>query len=332
MELAMIGLGRMGANMVRRLLRGGHACTVYDVNPANVDQLVAEGAVGSASIADLVSKMSRPRAIWVMVPAGEATEQTIETLAPLLEADDIVIDGGNSHFKDDVRRSRRLASLGIRYLDAGTSGGVWGMERGYCLMIGGDPGAFARLDPIFRTLAPGRGEIERTRGRETVSTAHHSSTVEEGYLYCGPSGAGHFVKMIHNGIEYGLMQAFAEGFDIMRHAGAESLPEGHRYSLNLADIAELWRRGSVVSSWLLDLTAIALLEDPTLSGYSGFVQDSGEGRWTIEAAIEEAVPAEVLAASLFTRFRSRQEHTFAEKVLSAMRHQFGGHVEQKPQP
>ena len=332
MELAMIGLGRMGANMVRRLLRGGHACTVYDVNPANVDQLVAEGAVGSASIADLVSKMSRPRAIWVMVPAGEATEQTIETLAPLLEADDIVIDGGNSHFKDDVRRSRRLASLGIRYLDAGTSGGVWGMERGYCLMIGGDPGAFARLDPIFRTLAPGRGEIERTRGRETVSTAHHSSTVEEGYLYCGPSGAGHFVKMIHNGIEYGLMQAFAEGFDIMRHAGSESLPEGHRYSLNLADIAELWRRGSVVSSWLLDLTAIALLEDPTLSGYSGFVQDSGEGRWTIEAAIEEAVPAEVLAASLFTRFRSRQEHTFAEKVLSAMRHQFGGHVEQKPQP
>lgn len=328
----MIGLGRMGANMVRRLLRGGHACTVYDVNPANVDQLVAEGAVGSASIADLVSKMSRPRAIWVMVPAGEATEQTIETLAPLLEADDIVIDGGNSHFKDDVRRSRRLASLGIRYLDAGTSGGVWGMERGYCLMIGGDPGAFARLDPIFRTLAPGRGEIERTRGRETVSAAHHSSTVEEGYLYCGPSGAGHFVKMIHNGIEYGLMQAFAEGFDIMRHAGAESLPEGHRYSLNLADIAELWRRGSVVSSWLLDLTAIALLEDPTLSGYSGFVQDSGEGRWTIEAAIEEAVPAEVLAASLFTRFRSRQEHTFAEKVLSAMRHQFGGHVEQKPQP
>jgi 6-phosphogluconate dehydrogenase len=332
MELAMIGLGRMGANMVRRLLRGGHACTVYDVNPANVDQLVAEGAVGSASIADLVAKMSRPRAIWVMVPAGEATEQTIETLAPLLEADDIVIDGGNSHFKDDVRRSRRLASVGIRYLDAGTSGGVWGMERGYCLMIGGDPGAFARLDPIFRTLAPGRGEIERTRGRETVSTAHHSSTVEEGYLYCGPSGAGHFVKMIHNGIEYGLMQAFAEGFDIMRHAGAESLPEGHRYSLNLADIAELWRRGSVVSSWLLDLTAIALLEDPTLSGYSGFVQDSGEGRWTIEAAIEEAVPAEVLAASLFTRFRSRQEHTFAEKVLSAMRHQFGGHVEQKPQP
>ena len=328
----MIGLGRMGANMVRRLLRGGHACTVYDVNPANVDQLVAEGAVGSASIADLVAKMSRPRAIWVMVPAGEATEQTIETLAPLLEADDIVIDGGNSHFKDDVRRSRRLASVGIRYLDAGTSGGVWGMERGYCLMIGGDPGAFARLDPIFRTLAPGRGEIERTRGRETVSTAHHSSTVEEGYLYCGPSGAGHFVKMIHNGIEYGLMQAFAEGFDIMRHAGAESLPEGHRYSLNLADIAELWRRGSVVSSWLLDLTAIALLEDPTLSGYSGFVQDSGEGRWTIEAAIEEAVPAEVLAASLFTRFRSRQEHTFAEKVLSAMRHQFGGHVEQKPQP
>lgn len=328
----MIGLGRMGANMVRRLLRGGHACTVYDVNPANVDQLVAEGAVGSASIADLVSKMSRPRAIWVMVPAGEATEQTIETLAPLLEADDIVIDGGNSHFKDDVRRSRRLASVGIRYLDAGTSGGVWGMERGYCLMIGGDPGAFAQLDPIFRTLAPGRGEIERTRGREMVSTAHHSSTVEEGYLYCGPSGAGHFVKMIHNGIEYGLMQAFAEGFDIMRHAGAESLPEGHRYSLNLADIAELWRRGSVVSSWLLDLTAIALLEDPTLSGYSGFVQDSGEGRWTIEAAIEEAVPAEVLAASLFTRFRSRQEHTFAEKVLSAMRHQFGGHVEQKPQP
>ena len=330
MELAMIGLGRMGANMVRRLLRGGHSCAVYDVNPANVEQLVAEGAVGAASIADLVAKMSRPRAIWIMVPAGAATEQTIETLAPLLETDDIIIDGGNSHFKDDVRRSRRLASAGIRYLDAGTSGGVWGMERGYCLMIGGDASAFAQLDPIFRTLAPGRGEIERTPGREVAEASQHSSTVEEGYLYCGPAGAGHFVKMIHNGIEYGLMQAFAEGFDIMRHANAESLPDGHRYSLNLADIAELWRRGSVVSSWLLDLTAIALLEDPTLSGYSGFVQDSGEGRWTIEAAIEEAVPAEVLAASLFTRFRSRQEHTFAEKVLSAMRHQFGGHVEQKP--
>jgi 6-phosphogluconate dehydrogenase len=331
MELAMIGLGRMGANMVRRLLRGGHSCTVYDVNPANVEQLVAEGAIGAGSIADLVAKMSPPRAIWIMVPAGAATEQTIETLAPLLEADDIIIDGGNSHFKDDVRRSRRLAPAGIRYLDAGTSGGVWGMERGYCLMIGGDASAFARLDPIFRTLAPGRGEIERTPGREAAPAAQHSSTVEEGYLYCGPAGAGHFVKMIHNGIEYGLMQAFAEGFDIMRHANAESLPDGHRYSLNLADIAELWRRGSVVSSWLLDLTAIALLEDPTLAGYSGFVQDSGEGRWTIEAAIEEAVPAEVLAASLFTRFRSRQEHTFAEKVLSAMRHQFGGHVEQKPQ-
>ncbi len=326
----MIGLGRMGANMVRRLLRGGHSCTVYDVNPANVEQLVAEGAVGAGSIADLVAKMSRPRAIWIMVPAGAATEQTIETLAALLEEDDIIIDGGNSHFKDDVRRSRRLASAGIRYLDAGTSGGVWGMERGYCLMIGGDASAFAQLDPIFRTLAPGRGEIERTPGREVAEASQPRSTVEEGYLYCGPAGAGHFVKMIHNGIEYGLMQAFAEGFDIMRHANAESLPDGHRYSLNLADIAELWRRGSVVSSWLLDLTAIALLEDPTLSGYSGFVQDSGEGRWTIEAAIEEAVPAEVLAASLFTRFRSRQEHTFAEKVLSAMRHQFGGHVEQKP--
>jgi len=331
MELAMIGLGRMGANMVRRLMRGGHNCAVYDVNPDNVAQLVTEGARGASSIEDLVAQLQRPRTIWVMVPAGVATEETIATLASLLEPDDIVIDGGNSHYKDDVRRSHRLASSGIRYLDAGTSGGVWGMERGYCLMIGGETSAFTHLEPIFRTLAPGRGEIERTPGREQAVNTGHSPSVEEGYLYCGPAGAGHFVKMIHNGIEYGLMQAFAEGFDILRHANSEALPEDHRYSLNLADIAELWRRGSVVSSWLLDLTAIALLEDQSLSGYSGFVQDSGEGRWTIEAAIEEAVPADVLAASLFTRFRSRQEHTFAEKILSAMRHQFGGHVERNRQ-
>ncbi|NDD65189.1 MAG: decarboxylating 6-phosphogluconate dehydrogenase [Acidobacteria bacterium] len=334
MQIGMIGLGRMGANMVRRLTRGGHSCLVFDLNPENMAQLAGDGATATTSIAEMVEQMAAPRAIWIMVPAGEATHQTVEALSELLSTGDIVIDGGNSHFKDDVRRAARLAKRGIRYVDVGTSGGVWGAERGYCLMIGGEESAFLHLEPIFQTLAPGRGSIERTPGRNEIlggeeTKQKFSRSVEEGYLYCGPSGAGHFVKMIHNGIEYGLMQAFAEGFDIMRNAGINQLAPEHRYDLNLADIAELWRRGSVVSSWLLDLTAIALLEDPTLASYSGYVQDSGEGRWTIEAAIEEAVPAEVLAASLFTRFRSRQEHTFAEKILSAMRHKFGGHTEKK---
>lgn len=326
MQIGMIGLGRMGANMVRRLMRGGHECLVFDLNPENVTQLAAEGATPTQSMEDLVERLRAPRAVWIMVPAGDATEQTVEALAKLMAADDIIIDGGNSYFKDDVRRAKLLSPKGIRYVDVGTSGGVWGLERGYCLMIGGEAAAFQHLEPIFRTLSPGRGEIVRTPGREAAS-AEFSATVEQGYLYCGPSGSGHFVKMIHNGIEYGLMQAFAEGFDIMRNANSRELPEDHRYDLNLADIAELWRRGSVVSSWLLDLTAMALLENPSLSNYSGFVQDSGEGRWTIHAAVEEAVPADVLAAALFTRFRSRQDHTFAEKILSAMRYKFGGHVE-----
>ncbi len=326
MQLGMIGLGRMGANMVRRLMRDGHQCFVFDLNPDNVRQVESEGAVAARSIEDLVEKMEKPRAIWIMVPAGAATEQTVDTLSVFMSGGDIVIDGGNSHFKDDVRRAKALSEKGIHYVDVGTSGGIWGAERGYCLMIGGEKEVFEHLNPIFRTLSPGRGEIERTPGRES-NPANMSSTAEEGFLYCGPSGSGHFVKMVHNGIEYGLMQAYAEGFDIMRNAISEELPEDHRYDLSLADIAEVWRRGSVVGSWLLDLTAMALLENPSLSNYSGFVQDSGEGRWTIQAAIEEAVPADVLAASLFTRFRSRQEHTYAEKILSAMRHKFGGHVE-----
>jgi 6-phosphogluconate dehydrogenase len=314
--------------MVRRLMRGGHECLVFDLNAENVAQIAAEGAIATGSMAEMVERLAAPRAIWIMVPAGEATQQTVETLGGMLSPGDIIIDGGNSNFKDDVRRAAMLSARGIHYVDVGTSGGVWGAERGYCLMIGGEESSFRHLEPIFRTLAPGRGAIERTPGRAEAGTGF-SQSVEEGYLYCGPNGAGHFVKMIHNGIEYGLMQAFAEGFDIMRNANSPQLAPQHRYDLNLADIAELWRRGSVVSSWLLDLTAMALLENPTLSNYSGFVQDSGEGRWTIEAAIEEAVPADVLAASLFTRFRSRQEHTFAEKILSAMRHKFGGHVEKK---
>jgi 6-phosphogluconate dehydrogenase len=322
MQLGMIGLGRMGANMVRRLMAGGHQCVVFDLSPDNVKQLVKDGATGSSSLDDFVGKLTKPRAVWVMVPAGSATEQTVMGLAKKMEAGDSIIDGGNSYFKDDVRRSGELSKKGIHYLDAGTSGGVWGRERGYCLMIGGPAEAVKRLDPIFKTLAPGRGDIPRTAGRDKLA-----GTAEDGYLYCGPSGAGHFVKMVHNGIEYGLMQAYAEGFDIFRNANSKDLPEGHRYDLNLADIAEVWRRGSVVSSWLLDLTAMALVEDPSLAQFTGSVQDSGEGRWTIAAAIEEAVPADVLAASLFTRFRSRQHHTFAEKILSAMRHKFGGHVE-----
>lgn len=322
MRLGMVGLGRMGANMTRRLMRGGHELVVSDLSSENVQKISGEGAVASSSLDDFVSKLAKPRVAWLMVPAGGPTEQTVQALAQRFQAGDILIDGGNSYFKDDVRRSGQLKDKGIHYVDVGTSGGVWGLERGYCMMIGGPREAFQLLDPIFKTLAPGRGSIPRTPGREKIQ-----GTAEDGYIYCGPSGAGHFVKMVHNGIEYGLMQAYAEGFDIFRNATSRELPEEHRYELNLADIAEVWRRGSVVSSWLLDLTAIALTASPDLSEYSGFVQDSGEGRWTIQAAIDEAVPAEVLSAALYTRFRSRQEHTFAEKLLSAMRKQFGGHIE-----
>jgi 6-phosphogluconate dehydrogenase len=312
----------MGANMVRRLTAGGHLCVVYDHNAEAVARMVAEGATGAASLDEFVVALERPRAAWVMVPSGEPTEQTVLALTERMSPDDVIVDGGNSFFKDDVRRAVLAGRRGVHYLDVGTSGGVWGVERGYCLMIGGPAAAAQRLEPIFRTLAPGRGDIPRTPGWEGVP-----GTAEEGFLHCGPSGAGHFVKMIHNGIEYGLMQAYAEGFDILRGAASDGLPASYRYDINLPAIAELWRRGSVVGSWLLDLTAMALREDPPLSGYSGHVQDSGEGRWTIQAAIEEGVSAEVLASALFTRFRSRQEHTFAEKVLSAMRMKFGGHVE-----
>jgi 6-phosphogluconate dehydrogenase len=322
MQFGMIGLGRMGANMVRRLMRDGHECVVFDLNPENVKRLASKGAKGTASLHDFVGQLQRPRATWVMVPAGEPTERTVVMLAERMEAGDIIIDGGNSYYKDDVRRAKTLKERGIRYVDVGTSGGIWGAERGYCLMIGGEPEVVRHLNPIFKSLAPGRGEIPRTPGRVQVD-----GTAEEGYLHCGPSGAGHFVKMIHNGIEYGLMQAYAEGFEILRNAGSTELPADHRYDFSLADIAEVWRRGSVVGSWLLDLTAMALIEDPTLANYTGFVQDSGEGRWTIMAAIKEAVPADVLSTSLYARFRSRQEHTYAEKVLSAMRYKFGGHVE-----
>ncbi len=322
MQLGMIGLGCMGANMVRRLMKGGHACVVYDRNQENTKKLVSEGAIAAVSLDELVAKLKRPRVAWIMVPAGSPTEQTVGDLAERMEVGDILIDGGNSYYKDDVRRAKALKAKGIQYVDVGTSGGVWGLERGYCLMIGGDRESVRHLDPIFRTLAPGRGEIPRTRGRE-----RSEGTAEEGYLHCGAAGSGHFVKMVHNGIEYGLMQALAEGFDILGSANTEKLPEEFRYSLPLPDIAEVWRRGSVLGSWLLDLTANALLEDPTLRNYAGSVEDSGEGRWTVMAAIEEAVPADVISAALFTRFRSRQEHTFGEKVLSAMRYKFGGHAE-----
>ena len=321
MQIAMVGLGRMGANMARRLMRDGHDCVVYDRNSEAVAQLVSEGATGAASLQELAEKLAPPRAAWIMVPSGDITENTVMELSGYLSAGDVIIDGGNSYFKDDVRRASVLASRNIHYLDAGTSGGVWGLERGYCLMVGGDSAAVKRLEPLFRTLAPGGSGIPPSPGRTTGGSA------ELGWLYCGPSGAGHFVKMIHNGIEYGLMQAYAEGFDILRNANAESLPADQRYELNLADIAEVWRRGSVVTSWLLDLSADALARNPDLSNYSGFVQDSGEGRWTVQAAIDQAVPAEVLTAALYARFRSRQEHTFADKILSAMRHGFGGHVE-----
>jgi len=323
MQIGMIGLGRMGGNMVRRLMKGGHSCVVYDRGADVVAAYAKEGATPAKSLEDLVSKLQKPRAVWIMVPAGGPTESTVQALASALEAGDTIIDGGNSFFKDDVRRSKEVGKKGIHYVDAGTSGGVWGVERGYCLMVGGPKEAVSRIEPFLRTLAPGRGDIPATPGRDGKSTA------EQGYLHCGPSGAGHFVKMVHNGIEYGLMQAYAEGFDIFKNATSQELPEDYRYDLNLADIAELWRRGSVVSSWLLDLTSISLAQDPKLESYEGFVQDSGEGRWTIQAAIDEAVPAEVLSAALYARFRSRQQHTFAEKLLSAMRKQFGGHVEPK---
>lgn len=322
MQLGLVGLGRMGANMVRRLQNGGHKCTVFDLNAANVQKLVSEGAQGASSLEDLVHKLAKPRAIWVMVPAGNPTETTVQTLAAAMEAGDTIIDGGNSFYKDDIRRAAQFKKKGVNYIDAGTSGGVWGVERGYCLMIGAEEKAFQHLEPIFKTLAPGIGNIERTPGREKLG-----GTAEQGYLRTGPPGSGHFVKMVHNGIEYGVMQAYAEGFDILVHKDSKDLPEDERFKLNVADIAELWRRGSVIGSWLLDLTAMALAENPDLSNYTGFVEDSGEGRWTINAAIEQAVPVEVLASALFTRFRSRREHTFAEKVLSAMRNKFGGHIE-----
>jgi len=324
MQLGMIGLGKMGANMARRLMAGGHTCVGYDVNPASIESLKNEGVQGAFSLEELVAILQPPRAIWCMVPAGDLTENTVMALSGLLQENDIIIDGGNSFYKDGVRRAKFLADKKIHYIDVGTSGGVWGVTRGYCLMIGGPKDVVQSLDPIFKTLAPGKGDIPGTPGRD-----NHGSTAEQGYLYCGPVGSGHFVKMIHNGIEYGMMKAYAEGFDIMRNATSTNLPEEHRYDLNLTEIAEVWRRGSVIESWLLDLTAISLVEDPDLSGYSGYVEDSGEGRWTVMAAVEEAVPAHVLTAALYSRFRSRHQNTFSDKIISAMRKQFGGHVEKK---
>src|ERR1700733_6919266 len=335
MQLGMIGLGRMGANMVRRLLRGGHECVVFDPVPAAVESLVREKAVGAASIEDLIAKLRPPRSVWLMVPAA-AVDQSIERLHPLLAAGDTVIDGGNSYYVDDIRRSKMLAAQGVRYVDVGTSGGVWGLERGYCMMIGGDRDSVGQLDPVFKTLAPGPGDIARTPNFDRLG----GSTAEHGYLHCGPSGAGHFVKMVHNGIEYGIMAAYAEGLNILRHANAGKQqrtvdaettplrhPERYLYDLNLPDIAEVWRRGSVIASWLLDLTAISLLDSPDLGKFTGHVSDSGEGRWTITAAIDESVPAPVLSAALYERFSSRGEDTFADKLLSALRFQFGGHQE-----
>ena len=336
MQLGMIGLGRMGANMVRRLIKGGHQCVVFDRSPKAVEDLTKEKATGSSSLADLVKKLEKPRAVWLMVPAA-VVDKSVADLLPSLESGDIIIDGGNSYYIDDIRRAKELASKQINYVDVGTSGGVWGLERGYCMMIGGPDQAVRRLDPIFKSLAPGPGDIPRTPGREKVG-----GTAEQGYLHCGPTGAGHFVKMVHNGIEYGLMAAYAEGLAILRHANigkkeheidAETTPlrdpDHYQYDLNLRDIAELWRRGSVVASWLLDLTATALVQDPSLSSFAGRVSDSGEGRWTIKAAIDEAVPAHVLTAALLERFSSRGEADFANKLLSAMRYQFGGHQEKK---
>jgi 6-phosphogluconate dehydrogenase len=322
MQIGLIGLGRMGGNIVRRLTRSGHQCVVFDRNPTAIKALVGEHVTGGADLKQLVGQLEKPRVVWLMLPAGQITEETVELLGGLLELNDIIIDGGNSFYKDDIRRAKELAQKGIRYVDCGTSGGVWGIERGYCLMIGGSKEVVDHLDPIFSTLAPGLGDIPRTSGREQCDPR-----AERGYIRAGPSGAGHFVKMVHNGIEYGLMQAYAEGFDILRNKDSKDLPEDERFELNMADIAEVWRRGSVISSWLLDLGAAALAKDPQLKDFSGFVQDSGEGRWTVEAAIEEAVPANVLSTALCARFRSRQEHTFGEKMLSAMRLGFGGHVE-----
>lgn len=334
MQLGMIGLGRMGANMVRRLSRNGHQCVVFDRSAAAVEALAGEGAVGASSLDDFVKKLQQPRAVWLMVPAA-VVDSSLNDLAPRLQADDIIIDGGNSYYIDDIRRAQELKAKGIHYVDVGTSGGVWGMERGYSQMIGGETEVVQHLDPIFKTLAPGRGEIARTPGREAMG-----GTAEEGYLHCGPSGAGHFVKMVHNGIEYGLMAAYAEGLNILHHANAGKVgravdaettplrnPEHYQYDFNLTDITEVWRRGSVIASWLLDLTAISLLEKPDLAGFSGHVSDSGEGRWTITAAIEEGAPAPVLSAAVHQRFASRGEDDFARKVLSAMRFQFGGHIE-----
>jgi 6-phosphogluconate dehydrogenase len=322
MQLGMIGLGKMGANMARRLMRGGHQCVVYDRNADAVKTLAGEGARGADAVTALIAALDKPRHVWVMVPAGAPTETAVAELGEKLDAGDTIIDGGNTFFKDDIRRAKALSMRGVHYVDAGTSGGVYGLDRGYCMMIGGDTDVVRRLDPIFKTLAPGRGSVERTPGRDKIA-----GTAEEGYLHCGPVGAGHFVKMVHNGIEYGIMQAIAEGFDIMRGAANPTVAEEHRFHLPVQDVAELWRRGSVLSSWLIDLTAKALVEDPALSKFTGHVQDSGEGRWTVMAAVEEAVPADVITASLYTRFRSRQEQSFAEKLLSAMRFQFGGHVE-----
>ncbi|HJZ53514.1 MAG TPA: decarboxylating 6-phosphogluconate dehydrogenase [Gemmataceae bacterium] len=334
MQLGMIGLGRMGANMVRRLIRGGHECVVYDRHPEVVKALVKEGAVGTASLDELVKRLSKPRAVWLMVPAA-VVDGTLTDLAARLDRGDAVIDGGNSYYVDDIRRAKELAAKGLHYVDVGTSGGVWGLERGYCQMIGGEPAVVKHLDPIFATLAPGMGDIPRTTGREQVGR-----TAERGYLHCGPSGAGHFVKMVHNGIEYGIMAAYAEGLNVLRHANvgnrdrvadAETSPlrdsERYRYDLNVADIAEVWRRGSVIASWLLDLTAQALGKDPELSGFAGRVSDSGEGRWTVAAAIDEGVPTPVLSAALYERFASRGEADYADRLLSAMRYEFGGHLE-----
>jgi 6-phosphogluconate dehydrogenase len=339
MQLAMVGLGRMGANMARRLIRKGHECVVFDAAPAAIRELAREGATGTDSLADLVGRIPKPRAIWLMVPAA-VVDETIAKLAPRLESGDVLIDGGNSYYVDDLRRSKALASRGIQYVDVGTSGGVWGLERGYCMMIGGDGATVRRLDPIFAALAPGRGRIERTPGR----TDAKRSTAEQGYLHCGPSGAGHFVKMVHNGIEYGLMAAYAEGLDVLRAASvgrksravdAETTPlrdpELYHFDIDLAEVAEVWRRGSVIASWLLDLTAASLLADPTLESFAGRVSDSGEGRWTIKAAVDEGVPTPVLTAALYQRFSSRGEALFQGKLLSALRHQFGGH-EEKPGP
>ena len=337
MQIAMVGLGRMGANMVRRLMRDGHECVVFDRSADAVAALAKDGATGSSSLEEMCSKMKTPRAVWLMVPAG-AVDSTVAELKPHLQKEDIIIDGGNSYYVDDIRRSKEVKADGLHWVDAGTSGGVFGLDRGYCLMVGGDDFAFKYLEPIFKTLGPGRGSIERTPGREKVT----GSTAEDGYLHCGPPGAGHFVKMVHNGIEYGMMAAYAEGFNILKHANAgiqksdydaETAPmrdpEHYQYELNIPDIAELWRRGSVVASWLLDLTATALTESPDLSDYGGRVSDSGEGRWTTIAAIDEGVPADVLTAALFSRFDSQGNGLYANKILSAMRFQFGGHKEKK---